>query len=190
MPAPLLPFPRAPGRQQAESEQPEHGPRLLHQARNPEQHAAAKEQNRLSGILPPQQQQQSGQGRHNDEMCRMRRQPQHDRTGREQRIRGGGCDGSGHIQKMPGQPVEQPGARHIDQQQPEVDSRGGLAKQKHQPGVGRINPRELHVVKELVGRNALEHQLAAVGEFPFIPFQRDCQQPKPDHDNKKNGQEQ
>lgn len=172
---PLFLFPRAAGGEEAKSEQAEEGPRLFHQACHAQQKAAAKERRGLSRILAPQQQQQAGQRRHDDKLRRMRRQPQHDWTRREQGIRGGGRDRAWHIQETPRQPVKQQDAREIHQQQTEVDARVALAKNGQQQGIGRINPREFHVVKQLVGGNALQDQLPGVGKLALVAFQRNCQ---------------
>ena len=82
--------------------------------------------------------------------------PQHDGTDREQGIRGGGHGGPLHIQETSRQPVEQPDASEIDHQQTEADSRVGLPEHGQNHGVSRINPRELHVVEQLVRGNSLQ----------------------------------
>ena len=61
-----------------------------------------------------------------------------------------------------------------------MNTRRTLAKNRHDDGVSLVNPRHLHVEGQLEGRNALQDQLAVIGELPFVPFQGQRQQAEPD----------
>ena len=52
----------------------------------------------------------------------------------------------------------------------------GFAKDRHKNRVSRVSSRHLHIEGQFVGSDSLQDQLAGVGELPFIPFQRQCQQ--------------
>ena len=62
-----------------------------------------------------------------------------------------------------------------------MDSAGRLPKHREDRGIGRIGSGQLHVVGQLVGRNALQNQLAGVGVLALIAFQRHVQQAPADH---------
>jgi len=113
MHTPVLSVPDASRHEQAKSEHPKHRARLLHQASNTEQTAAAKEQRGLSRFLSSQQEQQAGQGRRDDEVGGVRRQPKNEWARREKGIRTSGRNGAGHVQKTPSQPIQQPDAGEV-----------------------------------------------------------------------------
>src|ERR1039457_2769251 len=56
-----------------------------------------------------------------------------------------------------------------------------LSEDRHDQGVGRIGSRELHIVSQLIWRNALQHQLTRVGVFALVAFERKTEQADPDN---------
>jgi amidohydrolase len=76
--------------------------------------------------------------------------------------------------------VEQDDGDDVDDQKPEMDPAIRLPKDRQDRGIGRIGPRQLHVVGQLVGRNTLQNELAGIGVLTLIALQRHVQQPPAD----------
>ena len=58
-----------------------------------------------------------------------------------------------------------------------------VAKDRHQQGIGNGGARELHAVGQLIGRDALQKQLARVSILALVPLQR---QPKQANSGRQN----
>jgi hypothetical protein len=67
-----------------------------------------------------------------------------------------------------------------------MNAGSGLAEDRHDQRISRVGPGQLHIVRQLVGWDALEQQLAGVGEFAFVTFKRKLQKPDADGCDKQN----
>ena len=56
----------------------------------------------------------------------------------------------------------------------------GLPEDRDNQRIGGIRSRQLHVVGELIGGNALQDELAGIGVFPLVAFQRHVAQAEAD----------
>ena len=71
-----------------------------------------------------------------------------------------------------------------------MDSAGRLPKCREDRGVGCVGPRQLHVVGQLVGRNALQNELTGVGVLALVAFQRHIRETPADYSKEDDGGQQ
>src|ERR1043166_46231 len=82
----------------------------------------------------------------------------------------------------------QANGRGVKEKQAEVNSNYCLPKDQHNRGISGIGAGEFHVIGQFIWRHALQHQLASIGIFTFVSFQRDVKQPNSNYDNKEKDQ--
>ena len=98
------------------------------------------------------------------------------RAERERSVRGSGGD-SGDVTEQPlAEEIDQEDGDGVDQQEPEVNARDGLAEDGHDYGVRGVSSRKLHVGRDAVWRDALQNELAGVSILAFIALERDGKQ--------------
>ena len=64
----------------------------------------------------------------------------------------------------------------------------GLTENRHDDGVGGVSSGKLHVVGLFVRRHALKNELAGVGVFALVTFERHLAQPNADGEDEENRQ--
>jgi hypothetical protein len=67
-----------------------------------------------------------------------------------------------------------------------MDAFYGFSKDRHDQGIGSINPRELHIVGDEIGGDSLKNQLTHIGKFSFISLEGDGKESDPNECGEKN----
>ena len=159
------------------AEENENGCRLFHQHCQSEKQAAeVKRLIRLS-IHRSQQQQHPGRYREHEQM-RCMCGPSEDRcAGRHDRVtRRRGNSGRNRICHSPAENKKKRARGEIYDEQTEMNSRNRLSEDRHKQSVSRRCPRKLHAVSQLVRRDPLQHELAAVRVLAFVAFEREFEE--------------
>ncbi len=84
-------------------------------------------------------------------------------------------------EESPAQHKNQYYRRRIDNEQPQMNPLRRLSKNAKHNCVRRVDSGQLHIVGELIRRDALENQLTGVGVFPFVAFEGDIEESHPHH---------
>ena len=141
---------------------------LLHQKRDAESNAAGKQQPCSAGTQRVQHEQDANECGKNDEVCGVCFET-HDRRARRKQGITAGRDYRRQSSEQNGrEPVQQQRGCRVDQKQTGVNGRGRFAENGEHHRVRGIDAGQLHVVRQPVGWDALEHELPRVGVFAFI----------------------
>lgn len=153
-------------------EQAEKDSGLLHEERGAEGEAGKEKQGQSSGFFGAQEEDESDESGEDDEVSSVGRESIDAGLGGEKGITRTGDNSGQRSEKAGCDEVEQEKGRGVYEQQADVNSVRGLAKQGKNRGVGRVSAGQLHVVGQLIRRNALEYQLTSIGIFALVAFQR------------------
>jgi len=159
--------------EEQESEHNKNGAMLLHKKASPKQKPGREKQCNalLSDSL--KQEEDAEQRKNEDKMFGVRSQSEDRGTERHSGERDGCRDADLRIIKPFSNKVDGKGTQQVYQQKAEMDTRGRLPETGKNGRVGKVDTRHLHVVGLRKRRNALQDQLAGIGVFSFVAFERD-----------------
>jgi hypothetical protein len=100
----------------------------------------------------------------------------------------GGGEGAGFIKQEASDQIDEGDGGEVDEEESEVDARGGLAEHGHDDGIGGVGAGEFHVEHLAVRRHALQDELAGVGVFALVALQRHVEQAQTHGDHQKGEQ--
>ncbi len=175
------PLAQAPHRPRQKSPQCHQRRVLLHQYRCAKQQTGGQRHPQFSGLPRPPHGAESAGGKKRAKMRGMSRQAQHIRAGGQHGIGGGRHDAGHGLEQIFGQPEQHQRRGRGQQQYAQMNPRRRFSEQRHDHGISGVCAGELHVERQLVGRYALQHELAGVRVFALVAFQRKIQQPQPRH---------
>ena len=65
-----------------------------------------------------------------------------------------------------------------------MDAGDCLSKDRHDRGISQISPGELHIVGKLVGRDALQNELAGISVLAFVTLEWNSKESNSNRDDK------
>lgn len=99
------------------------------------------------------------------------------------------CDNAGRfVENFSANQKEQEDGCGIDEGDTDVNGGIGLTEYSHDEGVGGVSSGQLHVVGLFERRHALKNELAGVGVFAFVTFERHLAQANANGQNEQNRQ--